>query len=101
MTLHVKVGQECQTHKSVQQAPAGQMGERNIEGPWSVVSTDIIGSKPPSKGGYKYILVFQDVFTKYVELRELKKANARRRVLQPPIGGRGRARGRRECYFQL
>ena len=54
----------------------GLIGEQNLEGPWSVVSADIIGRKPPSKGGYKYILVFEDVFTKYVELRALRKANA-------------------------
>ena len=52
------------------------MGEKYIDGPWSVVSADIVGSKPPSKGGYKYIFVLEDVFTKYVEFRALIKADA-------------------------
>ena len=35
---YVKACQECQAHKGVQQAPAGLMGKRNIEGQWPVVS---------------------------------------------------------------
>ena len=45
--------QECQAHKGSQQAPAGLMTERNIEGPWVVVAADIMGPKPPSKSGNK------------------------------------------------
>ena len=45
--------QEYQAHKGSQQAPAGLMMERNIEGPWVVVAADIMGPKPPSKSGNK------------------------------------------------
>ena len=40
--------QVCQAHKSSQQAPAGLMTERNLEGPWIVVASDIMSPKPPS-----------------------------------------------------
>uniref|UniRef100_A0ABD2X0U4 RNA-directed DNA polymerase n=1 Tax=Trichogramma kaykai TaxID=54128 RepID=A0ABD2X0U4_9HYME len=53
------------------------MGQHHLEGPWSVVATDIIGPKPASKGGVRYVLVFVDLFTKYVELIGLRKANSK------------------------
>ena len=53
------------------------MGDRNVEGPWAVVAADIMGPLPPSKGGFRYILVFEDIFTKYVELQPLRKADAK------------------------
>uniref|UniRef100_A0ABD2W1D5 Integrase catalytic domain-containing protein n=1 Tax=Trichogramma kaykai TaxID=54128 RepID=A0ABD2W1D5_9HYME len=63
--------------KSSNQARSGLMGQRHLEGPWSVVAADIIGPKPASKGGVRYVLVFVDLFTKYVELIGLKKANGK------------------------
>ena len=52
------------------------MTERNIEEPWVVVAADIMGPKPPSKSGNKYVIVFQDLFSRYVELKPLRKADA-------------------------
>ena len=69
--------QECQAHKGSQQAPAGLMTERNIEGPWVVVTADIMGPKPPSKNGNKYVIVFEDLLSRYVELKPLRKADAK------------------------
>uniref|UniRef100_A0ABD2WBC8 Integrase catalytic domain-containing protein n=1 Tax=Trichogramma kaykai TaxID=54128 RepID=A0ABD2WBC8_9HYME len=63
--------------KSSNQARSGLMGQRHLEGPWSVVAADIIGPKPASKGGVRYVLVFVDLFTKYVELIGLRKANGK------------------------
>ena len=53
------------------------MTERIVEAPWSCVSGDIIGPKPLSKSGKRYILVLQDVFTKFVEIKALRTANAK------------------------
>jgi hypothetical protein len=50
---YVRACQECQAHKSSQLPPAGLMQERNIDGPWVVVASDIVGPKPPSKNGFK------------------------------------------------
>ena len=74
---YVRACQDCQLNKVSQQAPAGLMGERHIEGPWSVVAADIMGLLPPSKGGCRYIVVFEDLFTKYVELKALRKEDAK------------------------
>ena len=52
------------------------MTERNLEGPWIVVASDIMGPKPPSRAGNRYIIVFEDLFTRYVELKALRKADA-------------------------
>ena len=53
------------------------MGHRNIEGPWTTVAADIMGPFPKSKGQYKYVLVFEDLFTKYIEVRPLRQATTR------------------------
>ena len=55
----------------------GLMSQRNVEGPWSIVAADIMGPFPPSKSQFRYILVFQDLFTKYVEIKPLRKATAK------------------------
>ena len=47
------------------------MGGRVVEGPWAVVASDLM-EFPQSKGEYKYIVVFQDLFTRWVELRPLR-----------------------------
>ena len=52
------------------------MTERNLEGPWIVVASDIMGPKPPSRTGNRYIIVFKDLFTRYVELKALRIADA-------------------------
>ena len=74
---YVAACQVCQAQKSSQQAPAGLMTERNLEGPWIVVASDIMGTKPPSRTGNRYIIVFEDLFTRYVELKALRKADAK------------------------
>ena len=50
------------------------MGDRIVEQPWIVVAADIMGPVPRSKSGYQYILVIQDLFTKWVECLPLGKA---------------------------
>ena len=75
---YVKHCRECQLYKAPQTAPARLMGLRKIEGPWTNVATDIFGPLPTSRGtNNRYIIVFADLFTKYVELRTLRKANAK------------------------
>ena len=52
------------------------MGNRAVEGPWLVDASDVMGPFPPSKSQYRYVLVFQDLFTKFVEVRPLRRATA-------------------------
>ena len=51
-------------------------GGRVIERPWAVVASDLI-EFPQSKGQYKYVVVFQDLFTRWVELRPLRFATGK------------------------
>lgn len=67
---------ECQAYKASQQAPQGLLGKRIVEQPWSVVAADVM-EFPPSKGQYKYIVVFMDLFTKWIELKPLRKADGK------------------------
>ena len=52
------------------------MGGRVIERPWAVVASDLM-EFPQSKGQYKYVVVFQDLFTRWVELRPLRRATGK------------------------
>lgn len=65
---------ECQRCKVEQQAPAGLMGKRVLEKPWTVISADIMGPLTPSKGGFSYVLVVQDLYTKWIEVSPLRRA---------------------------
>ena len=47
------------------------MGSRIVDRPWVVVTADIM-EFPPSKSQMKYIIVFQDLFTRWVELKPIK-----------------------------
>lgn len=52
------------------------LGPRKTTQPWTVVASDIMGPLPRSKRGNKYIIVFQDLFTKWVEAKPVKRADA-------------------------
>ena len=73
---HVRAYLICQQCKVEQRPPAGMMVRRTIRGPWKVVG-DITGPFTRSKFGYEYILVFQDLFTRWVECIPIRKANAK------------------------
>lgn len=74
---YVRACEVCQTSKVSQQAPAGLMGRRVVDTPWTVVAADIMGPFPASKNKVAYLLVFQDLFTKWVELVPIRKADAK------------------------
>ena len=61
---------------SVQTVPVGLMGRTIVERPWVCISSDLM-EFPPSKKQFKYLLVFQDLFKKWVELIPLKKADGK------------------------
>ena len=72
----VRTCPECQRHKSVQTGPQGLMGRRIVERPWVVVAADCM-ELVPSKNRYTHLLVFQDLFTRWVELIPLRSANGK------------------------
>ena len=67
---YVKNCDICQMCKVEQKTPPSLMGRRVIEAPWTVVAADIMG--------FHYILVIQDLFTKWVEIVPLRKATGKK-----------------------
>jgi Integrase core domain. len=67
----------CQRCKVEQAAPAGFMAQRTVQQPWSLVAADIMGPFPPSRTGHTYLLVIQDLFTKWIECSPLRKATGK------------------------
>lgn len=68
---------KCQKTKPSNQPKIGLMGKRIIEEPWVTVATDIMGPLPLSRNRNRYILVFIDLFTKWVEIIPIKKADGK------------------------
>ena len=66
----------CQQVKVEQRVPAGLMGKRLIERPWQVVAGDVMGSLGRSRRGFEYVLVFEDLFSRWIECVPLRRANA-------------------------
>lgn len=66
----------CQRNKPPNTPPRGQMHTRYVQKPWECVSADIMGPYPPSSEGNLYLLVFQDVFSRWVELVPIRRATA-------------------------
>ena len=75
---YVKKCETCQKYKVDQKAPSGLMGYRIIEEPWLVVAADVMGPFPPSKSGFQYILVIQDLFTKWIECIPLRSLSGKK-----------------------
>ena len=65
-----------QKHKTSQQSPPGTMHATTVTQPWEMVSVDLMGPKPRSDRGNTWLLVMQDRYTKWFELRALSKATS-------------------------
>ena len=68
----------CQTCKVEQLGPGGLMGHRVVEEPWLVIAADIMGPMPRSKSGFQYILVVQDLFTKWIDVIPLRAVTGKK-----------------------
>ena len=68
----------CIAHKPILARPAGLMGcQRTATKPWEVISGDLMGPFPRTTSGFIYLLVVTDLFSKYVLVHPLKKADGR------------------------
>lgn len=74
---YVRSCPSCQAYKVSQVKPAGLMYFRKPTGPWHSVSADIMGPLPAAKCGYKFIVAFQDQYSKWVELEPIRSATAK------------------------
>ncbi|XP_031779781.1 uncharacterized protein LOC116416239 [Nasonia vitripennis] len=68
--------EECQKYKTAQSGAKGLMGRPVVERPWAIVAADLM-EFPPSKNRFKYLVVFQDLFTRWIKLKPLRKADAK------------------------
>uniref|UniRef100_A0A0A9Z8Q1 RNA-directed DNA polymerase n=2 Tax=Lygus hesperus TaxID=30085 RepID=A0A0A9Z8Q1_LYGHE len=66
----------CQRVKPSNTTPRGFMFPRYLTTPWHTVSADIMGPFPRSSTGNKYLLVFEDIFTKWVELVPIRNTSS-------------------------
>ncbi|CAD6221666.1 GSCOCG00012969001-RA-CDS, partial [Cotesia congregata] len=76
ITSYVRQCGTCQAFKTSQQPPSAPMGTIPALKPWSVVSADVIGPKPRSSRGMSYLVVFQDKFSKWIEIQPLRQQTA-------------------------
>ena len=63
--------------KAEQRSPAGLKVRRVIERPWQAVAGDIIGPLPRNSKGFEYILVLQDLCTRWVEASPIRTVKAK------------------------
>jgi len=74
---YVRSCNTCQKFKLPSLKPQGEMQFRRTKGPWTTVSTDLVGPFPRSTKGNKYLVMFQDSFTKWVECAPIRSATAK------------------------
>jgi transposase InsO family protein len=76
---HVKTCPSCQKTKPDNRKPPGLMQSSPITGPWDTLYMDLMGPYVKSHpGGYTYLLVVIDDFTKWTEVFPLRDATAAR-----------------------
>ncbi len=66
----------CALRKAPVRAPAGHMMPIEANGPWDLVGVDIIGPLPITDSRNRYIIVFTDYLTKWVEAFPMRDAEA-------------------------
>ncbi|KAH8315152.1 hypothetical protein KR059_012016, partial [Drosophila kikkawai] len=71
---YVRRCSSCQKFKVSQEKPAGKMFTRQVNEPFHVLCADFVGPLPRSKQGNTVLLVFFDIFSKWVELVPLRRA---------------------------
>lgn len=75
ITRYVRQCTKCNQYKSLQLRPAGRMHAHYVE-PWKQVAIDLVGPLPRSHNGHIWLLTMQDRFTKWLEIRPLRRATA-------------------------
>ncbi|KAK3929403.1 Gypsy retrotransposon integrase-like protein 1 [Frankliniella fusca] len=75
---YIKKCSSCFGHKPVLLKPSGFMGAQRVcSQPWEVISADLMGYFPTTTSGNRFLLVITDLFSKYVEIFAIKKAEAK------------------------
>lgn len=66
----------CQQCKVEQKGRVGLMHTRIVTKPWQAVAVDLMGEFPRSKNGFEYLIIFEDVFTRYILCVPIRKKTA-------------------------
>lgn len=73
---YVKNCPDCQRYKASTQKPAGLLQTPVYAQRFETLSIDLFGPLPESKDGKRWILIIEDISTKFVELFALERATA-------------------------
>ena len=76
ITRYVRQCRTCLAHKPEQRRPAGLLHPTAVNQPWQHVTIDLVGPLPRSSRGNTWLLTMQDRFTKWLEMRALRRATA-------------------------
>lgn len=75
---YVRKCQTCAQYKVEQKKPGGLMGKDiEIDKPWQMISSDLMGPFPRSTKQNRYLLVISDYFTKFTLIFPLRQATAK------------------------
>jgi len=77
ITRYVRQCPSCLAYKATTTTkPAGTLHTAPVDRPWQQVTLDLVGPLPRSSRSCTWLLVIQDRFTKWVELKPLRRATA-------------------------
>lgn len=77
VTEHVAACLICASSKRAPPRGAAPMRPRPPKRPWDTISIDIMGPYPETRAGNRFIVVAQDIFTKWTEAKAIPKATTR------------------------
>lgn len=70
--------QICKESKPPTVATIPEMGKQKIaDHPWQIVAMDYIGPLPKSRAGFSYLLVVQDLFSKWCQLHLMRRIESK------------------------
>ena len=58
--------QTCQQCKLEQKGQIGLMGTHTVDRTWKIVAADLMGELPRSRRGFEHLLIFEDLFSRYI-----------------------------------
>lgn len=68
----------CKASKQSSQCQKAPMGKyREVKRPWQMIYMDFVGPLPRSKGGFCYMFVVVDAFSKFVHIQPLRAATSK------------------------
>lgn len=76
ITKYVRNCQICSRYKVAQTKPPGLLHATEVHRPWQRVNIGLVGPLPTSTNGHRWLFTMQDRFSKWLEIRPLRRATA-------------------------